>query len=68
LGEAIGMLLNFKKLGLKSIHIENETGEFDTDRIHQYLEGEDTYFINPTLDLYGGGGLLSSTSEFSLVL
>lgn len=66
LGEAIEMLLIFKKLGIKSIHIENETGEFDTDRIHQYLEGEDTYFINPTLDLYGGGGLLSSTCDLAL--
>lgn len=66
LGEAIETLLNFKKLGLKSIHIEDEKGEFDTVRIHQYMEGEDTYFINPTLDLYGGGGLLSSTRDLAL--
>lgn len=30
------------------------------------MDGEDTYFINPTLDLYGGGGLLSSTRDLSL--
>jgi D-alanyl-D-alanine carboxypeptidase len=66
LGEAIDKLLNFKKLGLYSIHFEDEKGEFDSDRIHQYMDGEDTYFINPTLDLYGGGGLLSSTHDLAL--
>jgi D-alanyl-D-alanine carboxypeptidase len=67
LGEAIEELLNFKKLGLKSIHIEDKNGEFDTVRIHQYyMDGEDTYFVNPTFDLYGGGGLLSSTHDLAL--
>jgi D-alanyl-D-alanine carboxypeptidase len=66
LGKAIESLLNFEKSGLKSIHFENEKGEFDGDRIHQYMDGEDTYFINPTLDLYGGGGLLSSTRDLAL--
>lgn len=67
LGEAINKLLNFNKLDLKSIHIEDEKGEFDTDRIHQYyMDGEDTYFINPTFDLYGGGGLLSSARDLAL--
>ncbi|HBS85558.1 MAG: hypothetical protein A2W91_17255 [Bacteroidetes bacterium GWF2_38_335] len=66
MGEAMEELLNLKKLGLKSIHIEDEKGEFDSVRIHQYIDGEDTYYINPTLDLYGGGGLLSSTRDLTL--
>lgn len=67
LGEALEKILNFKKLGLHSIHIEDEKGAFDKDRIHQYyMDGEDTYFINPTFDLYGGGGLLSSTHDLAL--
>jgi len=67
LGDAIEKLLNFNKLNLNSIHIEDEKGEFDTDRIHQYyMNGEDTYFINPTFDLYGGGGLLSTTHDLAL--
>lgn len=67
LGKAIEKLLDFNKLGLNSIHIEDEKGEFDTLRIHQYyVDGEDTYFINPTFDLFGGGGLLSSTHDLSL--
>ncbi|MFZ9976460.1 MAG: serine hydrolase domain-containing protein [Candidatus Kapaibacteriota bacterium] len=67
LGEAIEMLLDFHKLGLHSIHIEDKKGEFTADRIHQYhMDGEDIYFINPTFDLYGGGGLLSSTHDLAL--
>ena len=66
LGEAIAELLDFKKLGLQSIHMEDAKGEFGAERIHQYLEGEDTYSINPTFDLYGGGGLLSSVHDLSL--
>jgi D-alanyl-D-alanine carboxypeptidase len=66
LGEAIEEQLNLKKLGLRSIHIEDAKGEFTAKRIHQYYENEDTYYINPTFDLYGGGGLLSSTRDLSL--
>ena len=66
LGEAIAELLDFKKLGLQNTHMEDAKGEFGTERIHQYFEGEDIYFINPTLDLYGGGGLLSSVHDLSL--
>jgi D-alanyl-D-alanine carboxypeptidase len=67
LGEAIENLLHFKKLGLHSIHIEDEKGEFDSLRIHQYyMDGQDTYWLNPTFDLYGGGGLLSSAQDLAL--
>lgn len=67
LGDAIQKLLNFNKLNLNSIRIEDEKGEFDMDRIHQYyMNGDDTYFINPTFDLYGGGGLLSTTHDLAL--
>ena len=66
LGNAITEQLKLKELGLNSIHIENAAGEFNDIRIHQYLENEDTYFINPTLDLYGGGGLLSNSRDLCL--
>jgi len=67
LGEAVETLLDFNKLGLHSIHIEDKKGEFTADRIHQYhMDGEDTYFINPTFDFYGGGGLISSTHDLAL--
>jgi D-alanyl-D-alanine carboxypeptidase len=66
LGDAIMDKLKLKKLGLTSIHMEDARGEFSADRIHQYFEGTDTYNINPTLDLYGGGGLLSSTRDLCL--
>jgi D-alanyl-D-alanine carboxypeptidase len=63
LGTAIEEQLNFKKMGLKSTHFEDSKGEFNSNRIHQYYQNEDTYNINPTLDLFGGGGLLATTDD-----
>lgn len=63
---AVEQQLRLKELGMTSIHFEDEKGEFGTSRIHQYMEGEDTYHINPTFDLYGGGGLLASTHDLAL--
>jgi D-alanyl-D-alanine carboxypeptidase len=66
LGEAIVEQLRLRKLGLNDIYMENVKGDFSNNRIHQYLENEDTYYINPSLDYYGGGGLLSTTRDLSL--
>lgn len=65
LGDAIVKELNLRELGLKSIHMEQPEGEFASNRIHQYINQIDTYSINPTLDLYGGGGLLASVEDLS---
>lgn len=66
LGDAIVEQLNLKKLGLCNIYFEDFKGDFSNKRIHQYLEDKDTYYINPSLDYYGGGGLLSNTHDLSL--
>ncbi len=48
-------------------HIENvvwERGDTvavdESRRVHQYLHGTDTFNWSPTVDLYGGGGLVAS--------
>jgi D-alanyl-D-alanine carboxypeptidase len=66
LGEAINEQLGLHDLGLHSIHWEEAGGEKSEERIHQYYQNEDTYDINPTLDFYGGGGLLANTHDLSL--
>jgi D-alanyl-D-alanine carboxypeptidase len=33
------------------------------DRAHQYMNGVDTYAFDPSLDLYGGGGIAATVSD-----
>ncbi|WP_462148213.1 serine hydrolase domain-containing protein [Pseudoalteromonas gelatinilytica] len=62
LPEAVRQYLSFDKN-----HIENvvwERGDSvavdESRRVHQYLHGTDTFNWSPTVDLYGGGGLVAS--------
>lgn len=60
-------LLGFDKLGLKQTWFETlepAPGGI-ADRAHQYMNGVDTYAHDPSLDLYGGGGVATTTSEMS---
>lgn len=68
MGDAFEDLLKLKALGLKSTWIENEANlhRNDLKRIHQYLDGVDTYTYHASLDLYGGGGLLSTSKDLAL--
>lgn len=65
MGEAIEQLIDFDILGLKSTSMEAPDGDFSGRRIHQYYQGEDTYLFHPSLDYFGGGGLLSNTADLS---
>lgn len=65
MGEAIEQLIDFDRLGLKSTSMEAPDGDFSGRRIHQYYQGEDTYLFHPSLDYFGGGGLLSNTADLS---
>lgn len=68
MGDAIEDLLKLKALGLKSTWVENEANlhRNDLKRIHQYLDGADTYNYHASLDLYGGGGLLSTSKDLAI--
>jgi D-alanyl-D-alanine carboxypeptidase len=63
MGDAIRDLLQFDKLGISNTYMEAFDGDFTGNRIHQYLDGVDTYNFHPSFDYYGGGGLLSTTSD-----
>ncbi|HSF53163.1 MAG TPA: serine hydrolase domain-containing protein [Algoriphagus sp.] len=65
LGEAIPDILDFQALGLENTAFEGLNPTVDQARIHQYFQGKDTYQFHPTMDYFGGGGLLSTTEDLS---
>lgn len=65
MGDAICEQLRLKQLNINSTHMEEFDGDFTGTRIHQYHKGFDTYSFHPSLDYYGGGGLLSTTADLS---
>ncbi|MBX7125165.1 MAG: beta-lactamase family protein [Cyclobacteriaceae bacterium] len=65
LGDAIPALLDFSKLGLEHTWFEDFQRDSTDARIHQYFNGTDTWAFHPSLDLYGGGGLLSNCKDLS---
>jgi D-alanyl-D-alanine carboxypeptidase len=56
-------LIGLEKLGLDRTDFERLDPQTDQLRIHQYFQGKDTYNFSPTMDYYGGGGILSNTAE-----
>ena len=66
-GSALRTLLNYDGLGLTSTWLE--TLELSPpgilDRAHQYEGDFDTYAIDPSIDLYGGGGIVSTVGDLA---
>jgi D-alanyl-D-alanine carboxypeptidase len=58
-------LLGLEKLGLDKTDFERMDSKTDQLRIHQYFQGKDTYDFSPTMDYFGGGGILSTTGELN---
>jgi D-alanyl-D-alanine carboxypeptidase len=65
LGEGIAKLLKFDDLNLTSTYVEN-TGNKCEDIVHPYNNGVDFFHVNPSIDLYGGGGMISTAHELAL--
>ncbi|MFJ5726882.1 serine hydrolase domain-containing protein [Streptomyces paradoxus] len=68
LAAAYRTLLDFERLGLESVHLESlETApEGAADRAHQYSAGTDLLAVDPSCDLWGGGGLVSTMRDLAL--
>jgi len=68
LGPAIRDLLNFEALGLHATwwEIMEEQPAAAGPRAHQYYFELDTWDWDPSLDLYGGGGLLTDTRDLGV--
>lgn len=72
LADAMPALLRFEALGLARTRFEPEAkGLVDpipADRAHQYMGTTDVTILNPSFDLFGGGGLLSTTGDLATFL
>lgn len=67
LGPAVRSLVRFDRLGLRHTWWEalEPAPPGEPDRAHQYLGGLDAYGIDPSFDLYGGGGLVATMSDLA---
>jgi D-alanyl-D-alanine carboxypeptidase len=67
LGQAVHDLVDFERLGLQSTwwEVNEPTPPAAGPRAHQYFGDRDTYDWNPSLDLYGGGGMLTDVHDLA---
>lgn len=67
LAGAYRTLLPFRKLGLDSIHLESlePTPTAGADRAHQYVGAVDLLSVDPSCDLWGGGGIVASMPDLA---
>lgn len=66
LGPSVRRLVGLDRLGLTRSWWEiDEPERSDGSRAHQYLGGRDTYGWNPSLDSWGGGGLVTSMPDLA---
>ena len=65
---SLNELIGYQKLGLKSTWMEYMEKKPDgmLEIVHPYYDGKDFYDVHPSIDLYGGGGLVSTASDVSL--
>ncbi len=67
MGTALRNLVGYEALGLTSTWLETKEPKPPgvPDRAHQYDGIDDTYRWHPSLDLYGGGGLVSTVGDLA---
>jgi len=64
---AVRRWLGFEQLGINQTYWELfEESPPNLYRAHQFYETNDTYNWSPTIDLYGGGGLVATPSDVAL--
>ncbi|MFN7175750.1 MAG: serine hydrolase domain-containing protein [Thermaurantiacus sp.] len=67
LGEAVPVLLDFERLGLRETRWEQPAAGggsgLPANAIHAFQGSEDTAAMDPSFDLFGGGGLISSAPD-----
>lgn len=65
LSKAIYELNSFNQLGIKEMYWDGQQDK-DHHRAHQWIGTMDAYDISPTVDAFGGGGLVSSMEELAV--
>ena len=61
-------LIGFKNSGLNATWTESMESKPNglPDIVHPYFDGMDFYAFDPSIDLYGGGGLVSTASDLAI--
>lgn len=67
MGTALRDLLDFEGLGLQHTYLESidPIPSDQPPRVHQFLSTVDTYDFDPSMDLYGGGGLVTTLDDLA---
>jgi len=65
LPQAVRAELRLDDLGLPGTYWEQAEPAKGRARAHQWFEGLDTYHWSPTMDLYGGGGIVATTQDMA---
>lgn len=70
LAAAVRTTLDFDRLGLGATYWETQepVAPHAGPRAHQFLGAHDTYNWNPSLDMYGGGGLVGTPEDMARFL
>lgn len=68
LPEAVRAELALDKLGIPDTYWEQYEPTNGRVRAHQWLDGLDTHAWSPTMDLYGGGGIVATTRDLTTFL
>jgi len=65
--QALHLMLNFRRLGLDETYMETmePLPVSARDLSHPYFGEGDTFAFDPSFDLYGGGGLVSSAEDLA---
>ncbi len=67
IADAYRELLGFDTLGVDATYLESleQVPAGAGPRTHQFLDDVDTYSFDPSMDLYGAGGLVSSAADLA---
>lgn len=65
LAQAVRGLLDYEAIGLSNTWWEQQEPDLGRERAHQWFDAIDTHDWNPSMDLYGGGGLVQDTADMA---
>ncbi len=69
LGKGIRELIGFEKLEIKNTWLESlEPRRSTLNPVHRYFQGLDATEFDPSIDLYGGGGLMSTIGDLNIFM
>ncbi|HEY5782760.1 MAG TPA: serine hydrolase domain-containing protein [Lysobacter sp.] len=66
LAKAVRKNLGLDRLGLPGTYWERLEPARGRERAHQFFEGIDTYDWDPSMDLFGGGGLVATPQDLTV--